>query len=397
VTSPEPRLTVATVTAAPPGRLAAFLSAWRDAADELVVAVDERAEPGTAEAARLYADVVAVVPAMPHMERALGWVHARCRGAWILRADDDELPSDGLLSALPSLLDERELTHVWLPRVWPHPTPDEAIADGAWGRDIQVRLVRNLPGLWRFSGRLHTNIEVLGASRIADAGLLHVVNLLHDADARRRRRAAYEARGATLVDETGRPLNEVYTPEDAGELQRVPLPPADARRIRAFLAAAGGPTAVADAARGAGPPIERPSVAELEAWLDDRVLRDSAPRARVRLVDPVPPIPAEGVRHVTVEVTNLGPEWWPRGPWPEPPLAMGTRWLRPDGTEIVLATARTAFTERVAPGARTRLTVAVQAPQEVGDLEVLVGVVHEGVAWLEEPARQTVRVTNPST
>src|SRR4051794_10152170 len=162
-----PRLSLCAMTGAPAARARAFLEHWRPLVDEIVVAVDERADPATTAACAGLADQLYVVPAaMAHMERYLGWLHSRCSGAWILRADDDELASAALRDVLEARLAEREPTHYWLPRRWLHPTPATSVSEGIWLRDIQIRLVRNLPGLWRFSGRVHSNIEVTGAGRV---------------------------------------------------------------------------------------------------------------------------------------------------------------------------------------------------------------------------------------
>ena len=77
----------------------------------------------------------------------------------------------------------------------------------------------------------NVSIEVEGAGRIASAGLLHLADLLTDVDERRARRASYEWLATGCLDERGRPLNEVYTPEDAGAA----LEPVDGERIRRFL------------------------------------------------------------------------------------------------------------------------------------------------------------------
>ena len=79
----------------------AFLEQWRPLVDEVVVAVDERAHPDTTNGCARFADQVYVVPAASaHMERYLGWLHSCCSGEWILRADDDELPSEALKEVL---------------------------------------------------------------------------------------------------------------------------------------------------------------------------------------------------------------------------------------------------------------------------------------------------------
>jgi SAM-dependent methyltransferase len=361
--------------------------------DEVVLALDKRADTAAVIGACAdLADRISVVPAVTHMERYLGWMHSECTGDWILRADDDELPSSDLLASLPALVAERELTHYWLPRRWVHPNPAEFIAEGAWLTDIQVRLVRNVPGLWRFQGRLHSNIEVLGTSRVLDMPLLHLVLLLSDVEARREKVAAYGRLVPGLKHESGRPLVEVFVPEDVPPMRHERLVDEDHRRIVEFLNEARGsepPIAVGE------PRIARPPVTDLDRWLGDRPVSAGAYRARVRLVNVVAPMAAEALRHVQIEVTNLGDDWWAPGPQPEPEIVVGHRWRRPDGTDIETPTPRTAFTERVGPGATTRLTVALLAPRETGELELRVDVVHEWVRWFDCPATQVVTATNP--
>jgi hypothetical protein len=387
-----PKLSMCAVTNAPPAHVVAFLEAWRPAVEEIVLAVDERADPDTLAAAASLADELLVAPAQPFMERYLGWLHAHCSGDWIMRADDDELPSEALIQALPSLLAEREPTHYWLPRRWIHASPGEFIAEGEWATDIQVRLIRALPGLWRFPGRLHTNVEVLGASRVVDAPLLHLVTVMHDVDARRAKAEGYERVTAGVTHELGRPINLMYIPEATQGLRHERLPPEDERRVEAFLARWTADVPV-PSARPAVP--EPPGVGDLEHWLDDRDVSDDAYRAEVRLVNGVAPMRAGALQHVQVDVTNLGDGWLPRGPAPEPEIVVGHRWFRPDGTEIDIPTPRTPLSETVAPGATTRLPVALRAPLEWGSLELAVDLVHEWVRWFDCPVTQTVEVGPP--
>jgi FkbM family methyltransferase len=56
-------------------------------------------------------------------------------------------------------------------------------------------------------------------------------------------------------------------------------------------------------------------------------------------------------------------------------------------------TPRTEFTERVAPGAVTRLRVAIQAPHRPGPAELEIDLVHELVRWFEQPLRVKVDIT----
>jgi SAM-dependent methyltransferase len=391
----SPRLSLCAMTAAGPSRAQAFLEQWRPLVDEIVVAVDERAHPDTTSACARFTDQVYVVPpAMAHMERYLGWLHSCCSGEWILRADDDELPSEALKQVLQSLLEEDEPTHYWLPRSWMYPTPETYITEGIWLRDIQLRLVRNLPGLWRFPGHVHSNIEVAGAGRIVDAPLLHLALLVADLEQRRAKVEAYERVTPGLHTESGAPLNGVFVPEDMGVTSLNPSQEADVASsdhyLRAALESEDEPSPLVD---------DVPTVAldEIVRWNGERSVSADAYRVRVTLPQGVEPMRAEGIQHVQVEVSNLGDEWLPRGPQPEPPIQVGYRWWREDGTEIARPTLRTPFTETVAPGATTRLTMAIQAPPDHGRLQLRVDVVHENVRWFGCEERLDVDVLPPYT
>jgi methyltransferase family protein len=389
----RPTLSLCLITAGRPEQVRRLLELWRPVADEVFLALDERGpHEEIARAVGGLADRLAILPAMPGMERYLGWAHRQCTCDWILRVDDDELPSRALLETLPSLLAEREPTHYWLTRRWVYPSPREAIAHGLWERDIQVRLVRNVPGIWRTSGGTHSNIRVEGAGRVIEAALLHLVLLLGDVERRRAKADWYERMHPGITDDTGASINHVFVPEDVEDLRLAPMEPVDERSVAAFLAdldeerpPAGAPSAE----------VLQPTAEEIEQWNEDRSVPPGAYAARVRLVHPVRPIVAAAVHHVQVEVTNLGDTWWPRGPDARPELHVGHRWRTLEGAELELATPRTPFTEHVAPGATTRLTVAIQAPPQIGELELLVDVVHEWVRWFDCAATQRVTVTPP--
>jgi SAM-dependent methyltransferase len=134
---------------------------------------------------------------------------------------------------------------------------------------------------------------------------------------------------------------------------------------------------------------------EIERWNAERAVSSGAYHARVTLPQGVEPMEADALQHLQVEVANLGDEWLPRGPVPGPPIQVGYRWWREDGTEIARPTLRTPFTETVAPGATTRLTMAVQAPPDHGRLQLRVDLVHEGVRWFECEERLEVDVSPP--
>ena len=169
-----------------------------------------------------------------------------------------------------------------------YPTPETCITEGIWLRDIQVRLVRNLPGLWRFSGRVHSNIEVAGAGRIVDAPLLHLALLVADLKKRRAKVEAYERVTPGLLAESGVPLNSVFVPEDMGVTSLSPSRCPTSRPPPAYLRVAHG------AREGAGAPADDvPTVAidEIVRWNGERSVSADAYRARVTLPHGVGPMP----------------------------------------------------------------------------------------------------------
>ncbi len=383
-----PSLSLCTVTDAPPAAATAFLEVWRPHVDEIVVAVDERAHPDTPGACREIADVVRVVPAAPFVERHLGWLLSRCRADWVLRMDDDELPSSALIDALPGLIASREHTHYVLPCRWLHPGPDRYAAADPWLSDLHPRLMRNVSGAWRVRGRVHSDVEVAGAGRIVDAPFLHTTVLVDSLATRQARVRRYEDAGAVELLDCGDPVRALYLPEEMEDLATAALPGADTERVRTYLEAAAG----RDDAGAAGPALE-PDVDmdEIETWLDEATIPEAAPAARVRLVHPIEQLTVGAFRHVQVEVTNAGATAWPPGRDGWPQVRVGHRWDSGDGF-LHDPGVRGLFTERVRPGASTRLLVPIQAPSEPGTHALHVDVVEEHVRWFDHAAVEKVTV-----
>ena len=343
-----PTLSLCVITSGRPEQVRLLLEAWRPHVDEVFLALDERGpHEEIASAVGGLADRLAVLPAMPGMERYLGWAHRQCTSDWILRVDDDELPSRALLEALPSLLTERELTHYWLPRRWVHPGPREFIAQGLWERDIQVRLVRNVPGIWRFAGGTHSNTGARAPGASSRRHCCISSCCLATSSAGEPRRTGMSAPIPGSPTTSGRADQPRVRPRG----RRGPPARADGRDRRAHRhripRAAGG-------RRGPSASGRRTSCApaqdDVERWNEDRPVSPGAYAARVRLVHPVRPLAAQTAHHVQVEVTNLGDTWWPRGPDPRPAILVGHRWRTADGVELDRPTLRTPFTESVGAG-----------------------------------------------
>ena len=120
------------MTRGPGDRVAAMLSLFRGVADEILVALDDRAGDDVAAPLQAAADRVVRYPYADPVDRPLAWLHAECHGDWVLTIDDDEVPSRALLDALPGLARAKDLTHYWLPRRWLYPTVDRYLDARPW-------------------------------------------------------------------------------------------------------------------------------------------------------------------------------------------------------------------------------------------------------------------------
>src|SRR5215218_7992242 len=155
-------------------------------ADEVVVAVDASSEDSTERICRNYADKIFRVESPGYVERILPWLNEQCTGDWILRLDDDELPSVGLIELLPALMNDREMTHYYLRRrtiIGEDRT--EWIAQRPWWPDWKLRLFRNIPSIVRIPGRLHTGYEVKGASRFLYRGSIYHYDFVYHGEQHR--------------------------------------------------------------------------------------------------------------------------------------------------------------------------------------------------------------------
>jgi hypothetical protein len=172
------------MTRGPADRVAAMLGLFRRVADEVVVAVDDRAGEEVEAALASVADRLLRYPYEEPVDRPLAWIHAQCSGDWVLTVDDDELPSQALLDVLPALARARDVTHYWLPRRWLYPTPDRYLAARPWRPDYQPRMVLNDPRFISFPAETHVPVAAIGPCRYLEQPLYHLDALLTSREAR---------------------------------------------------------------------------------------------------------------------------------------------------------------------------------------------------------------------
>jgi hypothetical protein len=380
-------LSVCMTASRDPGTVRAILSLLRPVADEIVVAADERvADAIHAACADLTDRRLSYTFEWPP-SRYIGWIHHQCSCDWILRLDDDELPSQALLDALPRLAAEPRRTSVWLPRRHLYPDLGTYLASHPWYPDHQLRLVRKVPGLWRFDGSAHTETQVLGEQRREPAAPFYHVRYAETTEVHRQ--AVVERYQPLAADRhtEAYPVNALYLPERWSGLQLAAVPAADRRLIEAVMRPAPAPN-------GAPPwPIEHASATDADRFNTSRAVRDDAYRAEIRISRARTALFAGVVAHLEVAVRNLGCGPWPAAHHEQPMIRLAYRWLSAGGARTLEREGlRTPFTETVEPGEESVVMLAVQAPDAPGRYVLEVDVVHELVRWFECEARLPVAV-----
>ncbi len=376
-------ISLCVMTAGPPERVRALLEACREGVDEIVLVADASGGLATLDAcadladARFSVDCSSVVV-------ALGWMLLQCRGDWILRLDDDEVPGQGLLAELRELAADRFPTNAAIRRRWLYPGREGYLATPPWRPDFQVRFVRNVPGIWSFPGVVHDGLAVAGERRLAAAPVYHADLLLSDLESRRAKRERFaSARPGVASD--GFPVNDMYVPEDH-DVDTAPVPETDRALIERVLDGSEAPAGL----RAIGAPPRHAGREELERPTAARSVLPGAYRAAVRREPDQAPLVAGEARQLEFVVENRGDEWWPRGDVP-PYIRLAARWL---GGGSGAAEARAVFTETVRPGQATRVMLRIVAPPAPGRHTLEVDLVHEHVRWFGCAARLELEVVS---
>ncbi len=332
-------LSICCLTNAPGERLASILEWLRPIADEIVVGADSSVDE---ERRREYATIAdTVLPInFQFAERHLSWLAEQCSGDWILRVDDDEVPSPGLVERLPWLI-MQQIEQYWVPRRWLYPTADRWLAELPWWPDYHNRLVRRNADL-RFSGVLHTGADPVLPARFLEWPLYHLECVLKDRPSREAKVARTEEMRPGLTAPGGGPLNEVYyLPERHARRPPRPVPPADRAPIAQVFS----------------PPRYAAIITPVE---DDPRFSPGERRA------------------LHFRLHNSSSMAW----LPDSDIRLSYRWIgRPGEGE------RTPLPAPVAPGETAIIPLTVTAPSEAGELELEVDLVHEHVRWFETSLR----------
>jgi len=363
-----------------------LLKAGHAFADEIVVAVDASSTDATGALCRGYADKLFRIPPIRYAEEAAAWMGEQCTGDWILRLDDDELPSAGLIGALPRLLRDREVTHYWLPRRWVIGREQARwIAQPPWWSDWQLRLFRNIRSIVRVPGGLHTSFVVQGGGRFCTEGSIYHFDLVYHSDLERRQKVERYERISP-----GNSLGHLYLPPDDRALITRPLPSDDAPW--AHEPEPGRPTGL-EALPGRRAPSRRDvggmgvrdvTRAELRRsgmqTCDDPTLF----RAALECIDGPPVMTTGQWCWVDLDLRNESATAWPSRGLGVPRVRVGYRWFRPTGQMHVSEGWRTDLPHTLRPGETTRLPATVFAPEKPGRYILRWELAVEDVAWFAE-------------
>jgi hypothetical protein len=360
------------MTAGPGPRVAALLGVLRPVADEILVALDDRADPSVRRDLATVADRIVLYPFAEPVDRPLPWLFDQCRCDWALALDDDEIPSAALIAALPALCADPDVTHYWLPRKWLFPDSSTYLDDAPWRPDYQPRLVRTDPPFLRFSAAFHRPMVVSGPGRYPQLPLWHADPVLRSFAQRLAKSQHYErTRPGMRVGAYA--LNfAFYLPETRENLRLEPVPAEERALIDSVLGAAapcGAETAE----------ITNVTRAEIDSVWPETELRRHA--GRVELLDGVDGLVAGEQRTFDVRVHNSSDATWPWGWDCVPEIRLGSRWYDESGLELRESQLRTAFPAPLAPGTSDVVPVHVLAPERPGRYRVEIDLIHEHVRW----------------
>ncbi len=367
-----------------PGRVRDLVATVRPHVDEVVVGVDDGAPEGTVAAIADLCDRVFRFPGMRQASVANAFQVLSCTTDWVLRLDEDEVPSQALLDGLPELVADRRVSQFELRRLWLWPDRDRYIATPPWGFEPSARLTRNVAGLLDSDGRLHSYEVARGEKRyVPEAAFYHSDLLRKDHAARRRKIADYQGlRGELRYGDF--PVNGIYLPEECEGLELASVPAVDRERVHRLV----DPPDLGDL--GPDPEVERVSRADLARPNLNRMTSEGAYAGSVGLVDPPSAVPARGGVAVAVRIANDGDEWWPAGDRRERPIRVAWRWKDADGA--VAYAGRHLLTETVRPGEASLQVMDLEVPLRPGEYELQLRLVHEHVRWFGELAAHPVTV-----
>lgn len=324
-------------------RLPKLLLALQELCDEVVVVVDERSSDGSEEVARQFTRDVFRFSHDQHFTNMFEEMMRRCRGDWVLRFDDDELPSSNWTrDRVVALASDPGITNYHFPRRWLVPPGDRYCCQQPHWPNYAVRMmIRQRDLVLPPRAQMHGALTIHGKRRLlADLYIDHLNFLVYDRAERERKVAEYERA------EAGAGLPEWYLYEDYGYQTDVVLAPSP---MRGPAGAFGSPSTYC---------------------VDLRILHLPAT------------IVAGQTYFADVEVVNRSIHEIAALPDDEvQPNRFASHWVSFDGSEQWFESPRTMIGNPIPPGASDRALIRIDAPPRPGQFWLRADIVEENVAW----------------
>jgi hypothetical protein len=360
----------------------------RPAAAEIVVAVDSRTPEEQLGQLESVVDKLIRIEYADPPERSLAWLHAQCSSDWILRLDNDEVPSPELIAELPRLIEDETLTHYWLRRRWLYPTVGTYLDVLPWSPNHDLRLTRNDPRFVRYPGVMHVEAEADGPGAWLDLPIYHFDLIVNDAEARRQKAERYE-RIRSGMRLGGRSVNEaVYLPESRPDARLAEVPAEHVALIRSVIEAR-------DIGGRPNRPVPLAGRAEIDALWPARPLPESAYGASLELASQLEPIAAGERKLLEARVRNEGTACWRWGRDGLPAIRLSYRWLTASGATVAFNGLRAPLPHDLPPGDELLMPLTVEAPAEPGEYLFQLELIHEHNRRFGASPQVPARISRP--
>ena len=361
------------------GHVEGLLRSLKSFADEVVIAVDASSTDDTERICARYADKLFRIEPIGLAAPALSWLHRQASCDWVMRIDDDELPSVGFVEALPRMMADREVTHYWMRVRWMFGEGgDRYITQHPWWPEWKLRLHRNIPSIFHVPPVVHTRVQIQGASRYFYEGSIYHYDLLIHSEEWRRRKAQqrYEAR------DPGKGLGHFYVPEDISP-QTAPIPEDD---LPLVISEKSGWRDSLGKRIGLGRATpQKVSFDEIKAAAMYELKRGPGLfKANLEVTEWPETMEAGGWYPVDMRVRNDSTTIWPFPGTGSPEVRVGYHWLCPDGEVHEFGGHRTEMPHTMKPGQQIRMPASVKAPEQPGDYTLQFDLAMKDVNWFSK-------------